>query len=84
MLEPVYKFYLMLRTKKTLSSTLPEDNQLEELHNNILNKISELDKLNQDYKDRLEEHFIKMFMNVLEKMGNDLILAQEAYRNIDI
>ena len=23
-------------------------------------------------------------MNVLEKMGNDLILAQEAYRNIDI
>ncbi len=25
-----------------------------------------------------------MFMNVLEKMGNDLILAQEAYRNIDI
>jgi hypothetical protein len=23
-------------------------------------------------------------MNVVEKMGNDLILAQEAYRNIDI
>jgi hypothetical protein len=23
-------------------------------------------------------------MNILERMGNDLILAQEAYRNIDI
>lgn len=43
-----------------------------------------LDKLNEDYKSKQEDHFIHSFMNVVEKMGNDLILAQEAYRNIDI
>lgn len=43
-----------------------------------------MDQLNAEYKLRQEEHFLKTFMNVLEKMGNELILAQEAYRNVDL
>jgi hypothetical protein len=35
-----------------------------------------LDKLNIEYKAKQEGHFLKTFMNVLEKMGNDLIQAQ--------
>lgn len=46
--------------------------------------MEELDQLQAEYKVRQEEHFLRTFMTVLEKMGNDLILAQEAYRNVDL
>lgn len=39
-------FILMLRTQKTLTSSLLEVGNLEELHNNILDKIVEFDRLN--------------------------------------
>jgi hypothetical protein len=73
-----------MKLRKGASSMVVDQTVLSELHSNILDKISQLDKLNQDYRNKQEQHFIKTFMNVLEKMGNDLILAQEAYRNIDI
>lgn len=46
--------------------------------------MEELDQLHAEYKVKQEEHFLRTFMSVLEKMGNDLILAQEAYRNVDL
>lgn len=46
--------------------------------------MEELDQLHAEYKVKQEEHFLRTFMTVLEKMGNDLILAQEAYRNVDL
>lgn len=57
---------------------------LSVIHNNIIDKISELDRLNEEFKLKQENHFLKTFMTVLERMGNDLLLAQEAYRNIDL
>ena len=54
-----------------------DQNYLNSIYQNILDKIGTLDKLNEDYKVRQEEHFLRTFMNVLEKMGNDLIIAQE-------
>lgn len=57
---------------------------LSDLHKTIENKISELEGLNSSFKLKQERHFLKMFMSVLERMGNDLLLAQEAYHNIDI
>lgn len=49
---------------------------LNELYLSIHDKIQLLDKLNENFKVKQEEHFIRSFMNVVEKMGNDLILAQ--------
>ena len=59
-------------------------NYINELYASIHDRLLVLDKLNEQYKSKQEDHFIHSFMNVLEKIGNDLILAQEAYRNIDI
>jgi hypothetical protein len=41
-----------------------------QLYENIKEKMALLDKLTSDYKDRQEEHFLRTFMHVLEKMGN--------------
>lgn len=57
---------------------------LLQIHASIIQKIEEMDRLSSEFKVRQEDHFLRTFMNILEKMGNDLILAQEAYRNIDI
>lgn len=73
-----------MRGRKVVEPQVVDQNYLNSIYQNILDKIGTLDKLNEDYKVRQEEHFLRTFMNVLEKMGNDLIIAQEAYRNIDI
>ncbi len=54
------------------------------IYEKIVEKMQILDQLNAEYKVRQEEHFLKTFMNVLEKMGSELILAQQAYRNVDL
>jgi hypothetical protein len=73
-----------MKQRKIVEAPVIDKNYLSELYNTIHDRILVLDRLNEDYKTKQEEHFIKSFMNVVEKMGNDLILAQEAYRNIDI
>lgn len=70
--------------KRITEAPVIDKNYLNELYLSIHDKIQLLDKLNENFKVKQEEHFIRSFMNVVEKMGNDLILAQEAYRNIDI
>lgn len=73
-----------MKDRKSQENISSEGAILNQIFISIHDKMLVLDKLNEDYKNRQEEHFIKSFMNVVEKMGNDLILAQEAYRNIDI
>lgn len=46
--------------------------------------MSKLDHLNKQYKVKKEEQFLATFMNVIEKIGNQLLLAQEAYKNVDM
>ena len=61
-----------------------DQNYLDNMYQKILKQIKVLNGLNEQYKLQQEEHFIDIFMKVLEKMGTDLIIAHEAYRNIDI
>ena len=42
-----------------------------------------LGDLNIKYKDKQEKEFLKTFMQIMDKMSNDLIIAEEQYRNID-
>lgn len=70
--------------KRIVEAPVIDRNYLNDLYNTIHQQIAVLDRLNEEYKTKQEQHFIQSFMNVVEKMGNDLILAQEAYRNIDI
>ena len=65
-----------MKGRRIISGGSSDEKGLSELHNKILDKIAQLDKLNEQYKVKQEHHFVNMFMNVLEKMGNDLILAQ--------
>lgn len=72
---------------RSSNSTTPEildQAALSQIHAHILQQIELLDKLGAEFKVKQEEHFLRTFMNILETMGNDLILAQEAYRNVDI
>jgi chromosome segregation ATPase len=73
-----------MKSRKTSSPPVFDQAALSDLHNSILGSIAELDKLNAEFKVKQEHHFLRTFMGVLERMGKDLILAQEAYRNIDI
>jgi hypothetical protein len=65
-----------MRGRKVVEPQVVDQNYLNNIYQNILDRIGVLDKLNEDYKVRQEEHFLRTFMNVLEKMGNDLIIAQ--------
>ena len=60
------------------------EESLEQLHGRIQEGMAELTLLTDEFKVRQEGHFLRTFMGVLERMGNDLVVAQEAYRNIDI
>lgn len=73
-----------MKQRKIVEAPVIDRNYLNDLYTSIHERIQMLDRLNEQYKTKQEEHFIQSFMNVVEKMGNDLILAQEAYRNIDI
>lgn len=75
---------MMNRRSRERSCSLFEHPLLSDLHKTIESKITELEGLNSEFKLKQERHFLKMFMSVLERMGNDLLLAQEAYHNIDI
>ena len=85
-LSPARNFGLKIinMKRKLVEAPLIDRNYINELHASIHDRLLVLDKLNEEYKSKQEDHFIHSFMNVVEKMGNDLILAQEAYRNIDI
>lgn len=56
---------------------------IDQIYQSLVDKINILDKLNAEYKVKQEHHFINAFMNVIEKIGNELLLAQEAYKNVD-
>lgn len=73
-----------MKDNNTSANDKLEQADLAQIHSLIIQKIQVLDKLTSDFKVKQEEHFLRTFMNILETMGNDLILAQEAYRNIDI
>jgi hypothetical protein len=75
---------LIAMKRKIVEAPVVDRNYINELHTSIHERLVVLDRLNEDYKTKQEDHFIQSFMNVVEKMGNDLVLAQEAYRNIDI
>jgi hypothetical protein len=75
---------LLMIKRKIVEAPVVDRNYINELHASIHDRLAMLDRLNENYKSKQEDHFIQSFMNVVEKMGNDLILAQEAYRNIDI
>lgn len=72
----------MMKPKRPLSPQV--ENAVSAIYQKILERMEVLDQLHADYKVKQEEHFLRTFMTVLEKMGNDLILAQEAYRNVDL
>ena len=72
----------MMKPKRPLSPQV--ENAVSSIYQKILERMEVLDQLHADYKVKQEEHFLRTFMTVLEKMGNDLILAQEAYRNVDL
>lgn len=75
-----------MKPKRPASSalSLKAENAVSSIYKKIVERMEELDQLHAEYKVRQEEHFLRTFMTVLEKMGNDLILAQEAYRNVDL
>lgn len=73
-----------MKVKVPTSPPVLDQNYMNTIYQKIVEKMAVLDQLNADYKVKQEEHFLKTFMNVLEKMGNDLILAQEAYKNVDL
>ena len=54
------------------------------VYEKILYNFKELDNLNREYKHRQEDHFVRAFANILQKMGNELIIAKEAFKNIDL
>jgi lactam utilization protein B len=71
-----------MKPKRPLSPQA--ENAVTSIYQRIVERMEVLDQLHADYKVKQEEHFLKTFMGVLEKMGNDLIVAQEAYRNVDL
>jgi len=59
-----------MRVRRVQETQVIDQSYIWQLYENIKEKMALLDKLTSDYKDRQEEHFLRTFMHVLEKMGN--------------
>lgn len=57
---------------------------MKQVQKQILSNFELLNNLNSKYKTQTQKGFITTFLNVMERMSNDLIDAQEQYRNIDM
>lgn len=45
--------------------------------------MNELDQLNWQYYDKQEKLFLKTFINIMDRMSNELQIYKEKYDNID-
>lgn len=50
----------------------------------VMQNIDALEELNCEFKDKTEQHFLKTFLKIMDKMSNELIELQTKFANIDV
>ena len=57
--------------------------KLSHLQEEINQKISYLADLKEDYNEREEKMFLKTFVNIMDRMSNELLEQKRLYNHID-
>lgn len=66
-----------------MDSDQPHLKNLFSLQDEINGKISYLADLKDEYNNKEEKMFLKTFVNIMDRMSNELLEQQQLYDNID-
>ena len=59
-----------MKSKRQAKAQALDAEGLAKLHGTIMVSMSELERLNAEFKEKQEYHFLKTYMGVIERMGN--------------